>query len=112
MLNDLLLYFINSFCATSLFLHVATVANPHPSVLLVLQLFNDAGCALLKYAYLSHDLSMITDVTLQYPTSDVQHYCQGQLLDPMHLFVSGLKTQKSLIAKELWETVKPGQSYF
>ena len=107
MLNDLLLYFINSFCATSLFLHVATVANPHPSVLLVLQLFNDAGCASLKYDYLSHDLSMITDVT-----SDVQHYGQGQLLNPMHLFVSGLKTQKSLIAKELWEIVKPGQSYF
>ena len=29
--------------------------TPHFSVLLVLQLFNEAGCASLKYAYLSYD---------------------------------------------------------
>ena len=55
---------------------------------------------------------MITDVTSHYPISDVQYYCQGLLLDPMHQFVSGLKTQKSLIGKELWELVKPCQSFF
>ena len=58
--------------------------TPHPSVLLVLQLFNEAGCASLKYAYLSHDGLMITDVTSHYPISDLQYYCQGLSLDPMH----------------------------
>ena len=84
----------------------------HPSVLFVLQLFNEAGCASLKYAYLSYDLLMITDVTLHYPISDVQYCCQGLLLDLMHQFVSGLKTQKAFIGKELWELVNPCQSSF